>query len=74
VEDNGESQKDEAFLQFQQEASMERLSEAVVQFLVQFNFLVFFLFVAQGSGYGVFLTMGRISEQNFLADWGKIFE
>ena len=74
MEDNGESQKNEAFLQFQQEASMEGLSEAVVQFLVQFNFLVFFLFVAQGSNYGIFLTMGGISEQNFLADWGKICE
>ena len=74
MEDNGESQKDEAFLQFQQEASMEGLSEAVVQFLVQFNFLVFFLFLSQGSTYGVFLTMSGISEQNFLADWGKIFE
>ena len=71
VEDNGESRKDSMFLQFRQEASMEGLSEAVVQFMVQFNFLVFFLFIAQGSSGGFFLTMGGIGKQDFLTEWGE---
>ena len=50
---------------------MEGLSEAAVQFMVQFNFLVFFLFIAQGSKYGIFLTMGGIGKQDFLTAWGK---
>ena len=51
---------------------MEGLSEAVVQFMVQFNFLVFFLFIAQGSDGGFFLTMGGIGKQDFLTAWGKL--
>ena len=71
VDDNGESRKDALFLDFRQEASMEGLSESIVQFMVQFNFLVFFLFISQGSPGGFFLTMGGIGEQDFLTVWGE---
>ena len=70
VEDNGESRKDIVFLHFREEASMEGLSEAVVQFMVQFNFLVLFVFLSQGSKGGFFLTMGGISKQDFFTTWG----
>ena len=70
VEDNGESRKDVVFLHFREEASMEGLSEAVVQFMVQFNFLILFVFISQGSTSGIFLTMGGISKQDFVTTWG----
>ena len=49
---------------------MEGLSEAVVQFMVQFNFLILFVFISQGSTSGIFLTMGGISKQDFVTTWG----
>ena len=50
---------------------MEGLSEAVVQFMVQFNFLVFFMWIAQGrNSFGAFLTMGGVGKQDFITAWG----
>ena len=49
VNDNGESYKDELFLEFKEERAMEGLSESPVQFMTQFFFMVFYVWLQQAE-------------------------
>ena len=49
MSDNGESQKDNLFLEFKQERAIEGLSESPLQFMTQFFFMVFYIWLQQAE-------------------------